>query len=773
MWQLTRWLSAAMAMLVLLGLAYSGALASVDTRLSDWRLIASSVPATGSVVLVEIDSASLEEVGVWPWPRSLHADLLDRLMAAGVEDVAFDIDFSSSSTAFEDAQFTAALERAGGYARLAAFAQTDNTGVVRFSRPLPEFAAQAEPVLVNVLLDPVTARTRSLPVAASDAIGTVPALAVELARPQGELPPVLEIDFSIELAGIPRYSFVDVLYGRVDPARLAGRQVVVGASAIELRDFFNVPRYGVVPGPLLQVLAVETLKSGRILTNLGWLPGLAFTGLVALVLLLHRGRFNVAIIGLALLFCSALAEASALLAYSGAGILVRTAVLHTGLLMLFGLALADSGYAHLVARRAAQQRLKFLATHDPATGLLSRQGLVDLHAQQRTLILILLQVQALDELRATLGHDIVEQLLAQIAGRLMRTGYTHIARTAPANFALVAVDFDDAHRLAAAARDLASTLTDIYTVDSHTLHVDVLAGFAAGSADPSELLNQAEIALIHARSERLPARGFSRADQSALDRHRRLDSDLRQALSRDQLRLLFQPQVDLSDGRIVGVESLMRWEHPELGLVSPAEFIPLAEETGLIVELGRWILDRACSQAVAWPVPISVAVNVSPVQFLRSDLIASVEAALSRSGLPPERLDLEITESSRVTDPSRVHDVMWHLQKLGVHLSIDDFGTGYSALSHFRDLPFDMVKIDQGFVRDRKSESDRVLLAAIVELARKMGKQTLAEGVEDAETAAILRAMGCTFAQGYHFGRPLPEDALIALLLGQVEKQSA
>ncbi|GAB5428467.1 MAG: hypothetical protein Devi2KO_19260 [Devosia indica] len=226
----------------------------------------------------------------------------------------------------------------------------------------------------------------------------------------------------------------------------------------------------------------------------------------------------------------------------------------------------------------------------------------------------------------------------------------------------------------------------------------------------------------------------------------------------------FQPQVDLKSRNIIGAEALMRWDHPELGPVSPAEFIPLAEETGLIVELGRWILFEACQQAAAWPSPITVAVNVSPIQFQHVDLAATVANALRSSGLPASRLELEITESSRVTDPGRVHAVMWQLRDLGVRLAIDDFGTGYSSLSYFRDLPFDLVKIDQSFVRDRTSASDRNLLAAIVDLAARMDKLTIAEGVEDEATACLLGTLGCNYGQGYYFSRPISDTDMHAIL---------
>jgi EAL domain-containing protein (putative c-di-GMP-specific phosphodiesterase class I)/CHASE2 domain-containing sensor protein/GGDEF domain-containing protein len=761
--QFVRWSVVVAALALLFGLAQSGMLASLDRRLGDWRLGLTPTEPTGSTVVVEIDSKSLAEIGVWPWPRTLHADLLDRLMDAGANDVVFDIDFSSASDPAGDAALAAALERAGGYAYLAAFGQGTGQERSAFTRPLDRFTALADPVLVNVLLDPITGRVHSLPVVASDDRGTLPSLALQLAQPQFSVPAVLEIDLSLDVARMPRLSYTDVLYGRVDPAELAGKQVIVGAGAIELRDFFQVPLHGIVSGPMVQALALETLKQGRILANWGHLPGLLITAALALVLLV-RGRTDIGSSALALLALVPITEALAHFAYVENDLIVNSASMHVGLFLLFALALADNGYDQLMGRRAALKRLRFLATHDDATGLLSRQGMFEDPSSIRPRVVIALQPQGMDDLRATLGHELVEKLLLGFAARLPQTGFAGAARIAPATFALLGDRAGGDDDVLAQAQAIARVLSGQYRVDDHLLHVEVLAGCASGDAPLADLVNQAETALVQARADRVGARGFSAADQQAMARRRRLDHDLRGAIAGGQLRLLYQPQLDLKTRALVGAETLLRWEHPELGSVSPAEFIPLAEETGLIVDLGRWVMEEACREASTWPAPITVAVNVSPVQFQQSDIVDIVQAALDRSGLPSHRLEVEITESSRVTDPALVSAVMWRLQSLGVRLSVDDFGTGYSSLAYLRDLPFETVKIDQSFVRDRSSPQAEALLAAIVELARHLGKATVAEGIEDEATAQLLTRMGCTYGQGYLFSRPIPASNLRAMM---------
>ncbi len=549
--------------------------------------------------------------------------------------------------------------------------------------------------------------------------------------------------------------------------------MIVGASAIELRDFFTTPRYGILAGPLVQALAAETVKVGRVVQRPGPLPAIALLALVGVMLLVSHQRQRILS---SVLFMVAVAVAGELIAwraYVHSTVLLDTATLHLGLLVMFALVLGDDGYEQLLGRRAALARLRFLATHDASTSLLSRHGLLDRPDATTPLSAVVLQVRGMEELRALLGHELVEDLLIQVSHRLRHASFLETARIAPATFALIRPDNGDSAQLVETATNLASSLCGAYDVGEHNLHVEVIAGFASGLTSRGELLNRAEIAMIQAGIDRVPARSFNLADQQVMERHRRLDRDLRRALALDQLRLIYQPQVDLKTRRIVGAETLMRWEHPELGLVSPAEFIPLAEETGLITDLGRWILEEACKEACAWPTPITVAVNVSPIQFQQDDLVHTVENALAISGLPPQRLELEITESSRVIDPQRVRKVMWRLQQLGVRLSIDDFGTGYSSLSYFRDLPFDTVKIDQGFIRGRTSDQDKALVAAIVELADKMGKHTVAEGVEDDAAAAMLAAMGCTYGQGYYFSRPVPHEKLCEMLVADAARKTA
>ena len=244
-------------------------------------------------------------------------------------------------------------------------------------------------------------------------------------------------------------------------------------------------------------------------------------------------------------------------------------------------------------------------------------------------------------------------------------------------------------------------------------------------------------------------------------RNRRLlDMALRQALARHEFHLLYQPQVDLRSGETIGLEALIRWRHPQLGIVSPADFIPLAEETGLMVQLGEWILMEACRQAAQWDWQGRLSVNVSAVQFAQGDLVGAVCRALLASGLPPERLDIEITESMYIADSTENLVILEQLSAMGVSLAMDDFGTGYSSLSYLTRLPINKIKIDQSFVRSLPDPKSEVIIETTVAMARRLGKTVIAEGVETEQQRAYLAAVGCDIGQGYLFGRPSPAGEL-------------
>ncbi|WP_127752310.1 EAL domain-containing protein [Devosia sp. 1566] len=758
-----------LACLVLLyALAAGGGLRSIDAGLRDVRLALNAVPASGSTVVVDIDSESLAEIGVWPWPRSLYAQALDRLVEAGAAEVAFDIDFSSASTPAEDQQLAQALERAGGYAYLAAFQQLSGAeGELALSMPMASLLEQASPVLVNVFLDS-SGQARSFLSRVETDQGEVRALPVELVPSGQALPRSVNIDFSIDARTIPRIPFADVLAGRADPTLLQGKQVIIGASAIELRDLFSIPRFGIVAGPVLQAVAVETLKSGRIITDLRLGPSAIALVLMALALLFLRSRLRLWQIGLLAAGLGAVWEVAALVTYRTMAVSFDTGFFHGGIVVLLVLAVVDEAFIQYRGRIAALRRLSHLARHDQTTGALSRAGLIEAAAPWgfAPKAVILVRVQRLNLLRASLGHEVTDSLLHAIGERLSGQVPGLVGYVADDSFAWAyRLERPDMAVMDEACRSLSARLGGIYDTIGHRIHVEVRCGYSAGPLSVDDLLNQAETALLQADAERAPFVGYSPTDQQRLEERRQLDLDLRHAVEDGQLEVVFQPQIDLRTRTIVGAEALLRWRHPQLGMISPAQFIPLAEETGLIVDLGRWILEEACSQAMAWPWEGRMSVNVSPVQLQLSDVPAMVAGALVLSGLPPKRLDIEITESSLVAGIGGIIRTFAALKGIGVDVALDDFGTGYSSLSYLKDLPFDKLKIDQSFVRAMgDGAAGDVIVASIIGLGRSLGKTTVAEGIEDEAAASALAAMGCSIGQGYYFGRPVDGPTMRALV---------
>jgi len=308
-----------------------------------------------------------------------------------------------------------------------------------------------------------------------------------------------------------------------------------------------------------------------------------------------------------------------------------------------------------------------------------------------------------------------------------------------------------------------------YLIDGHVINLRVAIGLATAPVDArgaDEIMDRAQIALLRAKADDAAWRQFEPNLERRLQERRSLEFDLRKALTLRELALHYQPQFGIGSGALIGFEALLRWRHPERGMVPPAAFIPLAEELGLIRGIGEWVLRGACATAAAWPGDIGISVNVSPLQFAGRNLATTVMGALSATGLAPQRLTLEITESALINDEKLVLETMHQIRSLGVKTALDDFGTGYSSMATLSRFPFDSLKIDQSFVRGAmESGGCDAIVAAIATLGQNLGIPTTAEGVETEEQLRRVQGHGCTVVQGYLTGRPMPaQDA--SLLVG-------
>lgn len=427
-------------------------------------------------------------------------------------------------------------------------------------------------------------------------------------------------------------------------------------------------------------------------------------------------------------------------------------------------------YEDVTERRAAEKQVRFLACHDALTRLPNRtlfseridQALMQLGRGGRFAVLCL-DLDRFKQINDTLGHPTGDALLQRVAERLL--GCVHetdtVARLGGDEFAVIQTHIETQDDAFSLARRIVEALSAPFAIDDQTVSIGVSIGLATAPDDAqsaSGLLKNADAALYRAKAD---GRGTWRCFEPDMDMRlqirRTLENDLRTGLAEGQFELFYQPFYDLGRDRICGFEALLRWNHPVRGQVQPSEFIAVAEEIGLIVPLGDWVLRRACQDASLWPEGIKVAVNVSPAQFGSTSLIGSVEAALLASSLSPSRLELEITETVLLTKTDDTLDVLDALRSRGIKIAMDDFGTGYSSLSYLRRFPFDRLKIDRSFIQDVTTSADSgAIVRAILALGSSLGIMTTAEGVEDVDQLIRLRAEGCNEIQGYYVSKPIP-----------------
>jgi diguanylate cyclase (GGDEF)-like protein len=444
--------------------------------------------------------------------------------------------------------------------------------------------------------------------------------------------------------------------------------------------------------------------------------------------------------------------------------------------------MADGGTVMLVEditeRKDAEARISHLARYDELTELPNRLNFRDeignlLEVQQgaeQLSALLFIDLDQFKQVNDTLGHPCGDQLLCAVAARLreMLRPEDFVARFGGDEFVVFQQNIQTADDAAGLARRIVDRLSERYKIDNHLVEIGASVGIAMTSRGVSAdtLLKNADMALYRAKADGRGTFCFFRDEMAQVVESRRiLELDLRKALANEEFELFFQPLVNLKSGRISTCEALIRWNHPVRGTVSPTDIIPIAEDMGLIVDLGRWILRKACMECMKWPEGVSVAVNFSPQQFHQRDVLSEVRYALEVSGLPANRLEIEITESSLLRNTQLTHDVLSQLHSLGVRISLDDFGTGYSSLSYLHNFPLQKVKIDRSFLEGIDSDRPLTLLRGVARLSADLGMSVVVEGIETNEQLELISADGAvTEAQGYLFSPPVPAVRVRQLL---------
>ena len=897
---------AIVALAISIALQWGGLLQGVDHFLSDTRMQMSQRPVTGDIVFIAIDKKSLDTEQVWPWPRSVHAKLIDRLIEADVTDIAFDIDFSNLSEPSEDKAFSDALDRAGGAVVLPTFlqqgsARAGDASLVQ-SSPVEQFSQRAWMASVNVRpdRDGVVRHYARADRVAGEWIASMAVMLSGDGRMDGSR---YLVDFSIDPATIPIFSYMDVLHNKVPAEELRNKIALVGAHALELRDTMPVPVYGIVPGPVLQILAAETISQARELRPVKIAVTLMLAAIAVGLLMIIWPRIHLRTHVLALIGLSAVFECMAFYLQSQHALILASAHVHAIFLLtmiiriaeeldvkgsllklagfearntrkildqifndssdailimddagqiidqnrryvnLFGKfssvpdqkkthahvpgqlehdaglaiqamkcgASLDTRFGNLVLTHDGQQvfieytvtpsvvdhqnktdgsangalylatitardvsvetlqkrQLLHLSKYDELTGTERRGEFVDQLSQETNTYglttLLAVGILRFSSFTSSMGREVGDELLKAMAVRLRRVDrrIVGVSRIDVNGFAIRLGEGVDEAGAQELIEILLAKLLEPYQLLSQQITVDVCIGMASfdlrSSVDAGLLVDRVEFALEEA--EKIGPGGVCQFDSklnAKRQRARLLEQELHFALRAGQLHVVYQPQVSALDGSPTGAEALLRWTHPEYGVVSPYEFMEIAETNGQIIEFGQMVLHKACRDALNWPDDVSVSVNVSPVQLTRGDIVHDVRKALEETGLPPQRLVLEITESGFVSAADQIILQLRLIKAMGVSIVLDDFGTGFSSLGYFSKFPLDKIKVDQSFVRDIADKpAHQAILQSIKVLAQGLGIKVLCEGVETRSELGYVRKFGCDEIQGYLFGKPM------------------
>ena len=439
-------------------------------------------------------------------------------------------------------------------------------------------------------------------------------------------------------------------------------------------------------------------------------------------------------------------------------------------------------FSDISLQKAQEARFEYLAHHDPLTSLPNRlamdQQLAEIVSQaarsDSRLAVLIIDLDNFKTVNDSLGHHAGDRMLNLIAQRLLvlLDGSAHLFRLGGDEFVVVLENILQVDHVVERVQALVRAIIEPCDIDGHQLHTSPSIGislYPADGEDAEALVRNADTAMYYAKANgRNNYQFFAEPMNVAANKRLHLESELWLALAEDQLLLHYQPQVDLLSGKIVGVEALVRWQHPQRGMVAPADFIPIAEECGLILPLGHWVLRTACRQARAWldaGIDMGeIAVNISALQFRQPEFAQSVQAVLAETGLPAERLELEITESTVMHSAESSERTLAELKAMGIKLAIDDFGTGYSSLAYLRRFSVDRLKIDRSFVADVESDVDAAsLVSSIIALGRSLGLHLVAEGVENSAQADFLRQLACQRVQGFHFFRPVSAEEVVVV----------
>lgn len=729
----------------------------VERAIQNIRDSINSRPASGTIHVVEIDAKSLQKLQRWPWPRRYHAQLIDQLNAAGVDQITFDVDFSSHSGPREDTVFAAAIARAGGKVVLPTFRQAESSqGSTVEVESLPIEILRKNSFLGSVNVHPDgDGQVNSYPYGTITGATPRPSIAALLADSNGPLDVEFKIDQSVSLASIPKHSFADIISGKFDKNALKGKKVIVGATAIEIGDRYATSRYGVIPGVLIQTMAAETLLAKMDLPNFGGWPML-FIIVAALIFWIHNGTSRgiagstmIAMTALTLLMVPLLAERLKLAHFD----------LFPALLMLI-IFLSAQYVASILQKLAVERRV------DRDTGLANFASWQIQNRADQYGTVIVAGIANFQAIISTLDETDAGNFMRAIASRLeIATGGTQLFRIGREQFCWKIesnVTDDINHQVEA----VSSLFNAPLLINGRPIRATICFGAASGNmAEPATLSSKAGLAAKKASETGTRIAWHDDGLAENTDISLSIVSQFEEALENGEISVVYQPKYSTHANRVVGAEALIRWSHPVRGAISPAVFVPILEQENLMEALTVFVLQQLLEELPKWNAfgeKMSCAINVSASLLTNSTFTNRASGMIKDSGIDPALITIELTETAALSSLDQAERSLKQLKNLGAQLSIDDYGTGQSTLSYLRKFDVDEVKIDQSFIRSLTVDTaSRIMVQSTIELAKALQISVVAEGVEDAETLKLLAMLGCDNIQGWHIGKPGLSDHFI------------
>jgi len=756
----SRLLLAAAVALVFGVVASSGYYRSAEDFLQHGKFALSSKPASGQIHVVEMDAASVAAIQEWPWSRTHYAEVIQRLDAAGVKSIGFDVDFSSHSNLGGDQALADALANASVPVILPTFSQSASFRDRRQLDSLPIEMLREHVTIgsVSVAPDP-DGFVRRMP------LGTItdgvprPSLSAFFAEEAGTAHTSFPVDYSIDAQSIPRHSFIAIERGEFDPSELRGKDIIIGATAIEMGDRYPVPRFGVIPGVIVQALGAETLFAGRPSYGSWHFPLALASGLGFLIL------FGKSYTATALRTALAIAVVAAGWVYAQNSAKVWFEII-PAILTLLTVGIIG---ALLIARDRLSQRQRT----DAETGLPNAIAMrADLAGHEREYV-IAGMIDGFDALKAVVGPQDIGLLLNRMVERLEVTGcekpiYRSDDRVLSWTTSLQLFEIEEA------LAGLRAVMRSPFEIAGR--RVDVALTFGVARANERSAISNAAHAASVAQRKGEKWR-LHDADQSELiEQQVSLMGEMDAAMEAGHIKVYYQPKLDLKTNQVTCAEALVRWEHPTKGMLPPDSFIPMAEESGRIEDLTLHVIHQTIEDMREWcaqDLVLGAAVNISARLLSTPSFIARADALIANLGVPPSRLTFEVTESAELEDEAASVAALNRFRDRGISISMDDYGTGQSTLSYLKTLPISELKIDRCFVQhSHVDRGDAMLVRSTIQLAHELGLKVVCEGIEDAECLEFLRGIECDYAQGYFIAKPMTADAL-ALSVGEPRRAAA